>query len=41
MTEPSNRANPPTNMEAVKLQPDLTPPNLQIGPAEKMSSNEC
>ena len=34
MTEPSNRANPPTNMEAVKLQPDLTPPNLQIGPAE-------
>ena len=34
MTEPTHRPNPPTNMEAVKLQPDLTPPNLQIGPAE-------
>jgi hypothetical protein len=33
MTEPTNRTNQPDDMEVVKLQPDLTPPNLQIGPA--------
>ena len=34
MTEPTNRPNPPANMEAVKLQPDPTPLSLQISPAE-------
>lgn len=34
MTDTTIRPNQPANMEAVKLQPDLTPLNLQIGPAE-------
>jgi hypothetical protein len=34
MTDPTDAPNPSTNVEAVKLQPDMTPSNLQVDPAE-------
>src|SRR6266851_9453989 len=34
MTESTNRPNPPRDIDAVKLQPEISPINLQIDPAE-------
>ena len=34
MIDPTDAPTPSTNLEAVKLQPDMTPRNPQICPAE-------